>query len=405
MLNRHLITAILIIAVTLSLTGCTLCACPLVGRRVQSESAPQVSSTAQEPTILDSHLVAADLDEQRLISIYQRANPGVVNIRVIKRVTPSAPGLPNSQGGQDDQELFQQGVGSGFVVDQAGHIVTNHHVVENAEELQVTFPDGSMVTAVVIGLDPDSDLALIRVDASTVTLLPLELGESDALQVGQHAIAIGNPMGLRGTLTVGIISALGRSLALGRSSVAVGARFSIPEMIQTDAAINPGNSGGPLLDSAGRVIGVNTAYDSTAAGVGFAIPIETVKRVLPALMREGRYRYPWLGISGTDLTLDYIEAMKPAVKRGAIVLDVTAGSPADKAGLRGSNAVIKLRGRDLRVGGDVIVGIDGQPVYRFDDILIHILRYRAVGDTISLSILRQGQDLTVQVPLAERPDR
>ncbi len=290
-------------------------------------------------------------------------------------------------------------------MDQAGHIVTNHHVVENAEELQVTFPDGSMVTAVVIGLDPDSDLALIRVDASTVTLLPLELGESDALQVGQHAIAIGNPMGLRGTLTVGIISALGRSLALGRSSVAVGARFSIPEMIQTDAAINPGNSGGPLLDSAGRVIGVNTAYDSTAAGVGFAIPIETVKRVLPALMREGRYRYPWLGISGTDLTLDYIEAMKPAVKRGAIVLDVTAGSPADKAGLRGSNAVIKLRGRDLRVGGDVIVGIDGQPVYRFDDILIHILRYRAVGDTISLSILRQGQDLTVQVPLAERPDR
>jgi 2-alkenal reductase len=275
--------------------------------------------------------------------------------------------------------------------------------VEGAEEVQVTFHDGTTLRAEVIGTDPDSDLAVILVDAAEEMLLPVELGDSDQLEVGQRAIAVGNPYGLRGTLTTGIISALGRSLPIGRASQVIGARFSIPELIQTDAAINPGNSGGPLLNSQGQVIGVNTAYDPSVSGVGFAVPVNTVKRVVPTLIREGRYEYPWLGISGSDVTLEIVEAMDLPVERGAIVLEVTPDSPADEAGLRGSNRTVTSLGSELRVGGDVVIRIDDQRVLQFEDILVYILRSTEVGQEIELTIIRGGREQSVRATLGARP--
>jgi 2-alkenal reductase len=312
---------------------------------------------------------------------------------------PQLPSLPNSP------QEYQEGTGSGFVIDKDGHIVTNNHVVAGAEEVQVTFYDGTSVRAQVIGMDPDSDLAVIKVDVAASELYPVVLGDSDRLEIGQRAIAIGNPYGLRGTLTTGIISALGRSLPLGRESEVLGSRFTIPELIQTDAAINPGNSGGPLLDSQGQVIGVNTAYDPDVSGVGFAVPVNTVKRVVPKLISEGRYVYPWLGISGSDLSLDLVEAMDLAVQRGAIVISVTPDSPADKAGLRGSSKTVQLAGRELQVGGDVIIAIDRQPVQQFEDILVYILRDTEVGQEVTLTIIRDGREQSLKVKLGERPDR
>jgi 2-alkenal reductase len=349
---------------------------------------------------------SADAEEQLLINIYKRVNPAVVNIRVVKRLDNSDLNLPDVPGTpQNPDDNLQQGVGSGFVIDTQGHILTNNHVVDQAEEVQVTFSDGDILRAKIIGTDPDSDLAVIQVAVDASKLLPLELGDSDSLQVGQRAIALGNPFGLRGSLTTGIVSALGRSLALGRTSAAVGGRFSIPELIQTDAAINPGNSGGPLLDSQGRVIGVNTAYEANAAGVGFAVPVNAVKRVVPKLIETGHYDYPWLGVSGTDLTLDIIEAMNLPVRRGALVAVVTPGSPAAKAGLRGSDTQVKKAGREIVVGGDVVIAIDRQPVEQFDDILVYILRYTEVGQEVKLNILRNGREQTINVRLAARPGK
>ncbi len=405
---KRLGTIVVLTLLALSLAGCGVCGLPLSSRQVRVVSTLVTESTQVTPAPLPPVLVQnADAEEQLLVSIYKRVNPSVVNIRVIKRVDneglslPDIPGFPNVPQSPDD--IFEQGVGSGFVIDKEGHIVTNNHVVEKAEELQVTFSDGSVARAKVVGTDPDSDLAVIQVDVGGTTLSPVELGDSDSLEVGQRAIALGNPFGLRGTLTAGIISALGRSLPLGRVSEAIGGRFTIPELIQTDAAINPGNSGGPLLDSQGRVIGVNTAYDASATGVGFAVPVNTVRRVAPVLIRDGHYVYPWLGVTGTDLSLDVIEAMNLPVRRGALVVDVTPNSPAEKAGLRGNDRTVQRTGREVRVGGDVIVAIDGQDVAQFEDVLVYILRRTEVGQEVTLTIIRDGRQQAVKVRLAERP--
>jgi 2-alkenal reductase len=408
---KRVLIGLVLLLLALSLAGCCgVCTLPNLARPARVVSTPPSVELAATPTSLPPEIVrSADAEEQLLINIYKRVNPAVVNIRVIKRVDSGSLGLPPVTGTpeapQSPNDTFQQGVGSGFVIDKQGHIVTNNHVVEKAEEVQVTFSDGSIVHAKVIGTDPDSDLAVIKVDWPADRLAPVELGDSDGIEVGQRAIAVGNPFGLRGTLTVGIVSALGRSLQLGRSSAAVGGRFTIPELIQTDAAINPGNSGGPLLDSQGRVIGVNTAYEADATGVGFAVPVNAVKRVVPELIRTGKYSYPWLGISGSDLTLDVIEAMKLPVQRGALVISVTPDSPADKAGVRGSNDTLEKSGSELRIGGDVITAIDGQRVGQFDDILVYILRRTKVGQQVTLSIIRSGREQTVQVKLGERPGK
>jgi S1-C subfamily serine protease len=392
----------------LSLSGCSLCACPVLSRRVQTAPTPVAEFWETQPTPLASSVIAeADAEERLLINIYKRVSPAVVQVRVVKRLDlgglelPSVPENPE----QSPEDFFQQGTGSGFLIDRDGHIVTNNHVVEDAEEVQVSFSEGSVVRAEIVGTDPDSDVAVIKVDlpAALRNVQPLELGDSGALEIGQRAIAVGNPFGLRGTLTTGIISALGRSLPLGRDSAAIGSRFTIPELIQTDAAINPGNSGGPLLDSQGRVIGINTAYDPQAFGVGFAVPVDTVKRVVPRLIAEGRYPYPWLGISGTDLSLEIVEEMNLPVQRGAVVSEVTPGSPADKAGLKGSSSTVERLGREIGIGGDVIIAIDDQPVLQFEDLLAYIVGHTEVGQSVRLTIVREGRQQQFPVVLAERP--
>ncbi len=392
-----------------SLVGCCACPCSSVGSRATPASTPVIVSEAGQPTALPSQiLVNADSEEALLINIYQRVNPAVVNIQVARRMDISEMLRPEGPGpSPEPEDFYEQGSGSGFLVDREGHIVTNNHVVEGAEEVRVTFHEGTTVRAEIVGTDPDSDLAVIRVElaAELAKILPVELGDSDTLQVGQRAIALGNPYGLRGTLTTGIISALGRSLPLGRLTESVGSRFTIPELIQTDAAINPGNSGGPLLDSQGKVIGVNTAYDPDVSGVGFAVPVNTARRVVPRLIRDGRYTYPWLGVSGTDLALEHVEEMDLPVERGAIVLSVSPGSPAEKAGLQGSQETLQKFGREIAIGGDVIIAIDDQKVEQFEDLLVYILRETEVSQSVRLRLIRDGREREVVITLAERPER
>jgi len=399
-----LLVAVLLL--TLGTLGCGVCS--LLGGRLGLTPAatptpsPQVRILIATPTPLPPELYSRlGSEEALLVNLYKRVNPAVVNIRVVK--VAESPLVPNWP---EDKRFYQQGQGSGFVLDQDGHIVTNNHVVEGAEELEVVFYDGEVVDAVVVGTDPDSDLAVVQVDVPAERLATVVLGDSDELQVGQMAVAIGNPFGLNGTLTVGIISALGRTLPLGHISDQVGGRFSIPEVIQTDAAINPGNSGGPLMDSHGRVIGINTAINSeggTSSGVGFAVPVNAIKRVVPKLISGGYYPYPWLGITGRDLSPIDVEAMNLPVDRGALVVGVAPGGPADLAGIRAGGEEYETKYGTLLIGGDVIVAIDDSPVMDFDDLLEYLVRQTQPGDVVRLSIIRDGERREVRVTLQERP--
>ena len=404
---RKYVVLLAIALVLVSASGCSVCS--LLGRRPGLVAEP----TAVVPTPKTEIRIATptplppgfhtDLEneEELLINVYKRVNPAVVNIRVVKLVDTEE--LPLWREGEG---LYQEGQGSGFVLDADGHIVTNNHVVSDAEEVEVVFYDGSVARAQVVGTDPDSDLAVVQVDADRTVLATVELGDSDELEVGQMAIAIGNPFGLNGTLTVGIVSGLGRTLPLGRISQQIGGRFSIPEVIQTDAAINPGNSGGPLLDSGGKVIGINTAInseDGAYSGVGFAVPVNTIKRVVPSLISEGHYAYPWLGVTGRDLSTVFVEAMDLPVERGALIVDVTPDGPADLAGLRGGEEEYETKYGTLLVGGDVIIAVDGVPVLDFDDLLEHLIRETRPDQRIRLTIIRDGEEETVSVTLRERP--
>jgi len=301
-----------------------------------------------------------------------------------------------------DLRFFEdERLGSGFVYDTNGHVITNNHVVEGVDRVTVTFLDGTVYNADIIGTDPYTDLAVIRVDVPKEKLVPLPLGDSSKLQVGQQVAAIGNPFGLSGSMTTGIISQLGRLLPLQE----VGG-FSIPDVIQTDAAINPGNSGGPLLDLRGEVVGVNSAIESGTgqfSGVGFAIPSNTVKKIVPVLISDSRYRHPWLGVSGTDLVPEIAEALGLKDTKGFLVIDVVADSPADKYGIRGGSKQVTLDGRQISLGGDVIVAIDDNPVRKIDDILVYIQREKSVGDEMVLSIIREGNPMEITIVLAERP--
>nr|HPL27587.1 trypsin-like peptidase domain-containing protein [Anaerolineae bacterium] len=268
------------------LAGCVPCGLPFGAVRSGLAAPPAASEPKAVPEVHGS-LPSLPEQEQLLVSLYRRANPAVVNLRVTKRSEGGYRFQPQ-EGEPPDQ--YVHGQGSGFVIDSEGHIVTNHHVAEGAEEVLIVYADGDQARGEVVGSDPDSDLAVVKADHVPAGVIPLQLSEYDEAQVGQVAIAIGNPFGLQGTLTTGIVSAVGRTLPLGRESSAVKGRFSIPRMIQTDAAINPGNSGGPLLDSQGRVIGVNTAINAqngVNSGVGFAVPVNLIRRVVPQLIKEG----------------------------------------------------------------------------------------------------------------------
>ncbi|MGD1994157.1 MAG: trypsin-like peptidase domain-containing protein [Anaerolineae bacterium] len=363
-----------------------------------------IRPTPMGPTPIPPELLGdADSEERLVASIYQRVAPAVVHIRVVQRVAtgeshPPVPGFPDLESPED---FYLEGAGSGFVWDEEGHIITNYHVIQAAEKVEVRFRDGTVVLAEVIGADPDSDLAVLEVDLPSDWLTTVSRGDSDAVFVGQRAIAIGNPFGQEWTLTTGVVSALGRTLPSGTS------QFSIPEMIQTDAAINPGNSGGPLLDREGNVIGVNTlilSQERASAGVGFAIPINVVKQVVPSLIEKGYYAYAWLGIVGQDLSRDVALAMDlPADQTGALVLEVVEDSPADAAGLEGSSETVTIDGSDVFVGGDVITGIEGEPIRGMDDLIVYLVKETQPGDEVTMTVLRDGEERSVEVTLGERP--
>lgn len=384
----------------------------IVPQAQDNATAVQISDTEiLEPTAADAasdlQTVAPDAEEVLLNDIYETAAPSVVLINVTTETNlEDAEGL-DLENIPEDFELpdsfFGRGSGSGFIIDKEGHIVTNNHVVANASTVQVTFFDGLIARANVLGTDPDSDLAVIKVDIDPSLLRPIALADSDEVFVGQRAIALGNPFGETWTLTAGIVSAVGRTQPSGLS------QFSIPEMVQTDAAINPGNSGGPLIDADGNVIGVNTlilSESGSSSGVGFAIPANIVRQVAPDLIANGEYKYPFLGITGSPLSLDQIEAMELDItQRGAMVIDVFAGTPADSAGLKGATDAIEIEGARWPVGGDIIVQAGDTEISNMDDLIAFLVKSVRPGDTVNFSVLRAGELIEVPVTLAERPER
>ncbi|MGB9639873.1 MAG: PDZ domain-containing protein [Anaerolineales bacterium] len=380
------------------------------------QTAPTAVPMALPANIPQNGVIAAY--EGTLEEIYQRVNPSVVNIRVVQKnmaMDTSGGNLPQlpffnfpNQPQQPNPPQYSEGLGSGFVWDTEGHIVTNNHVVDGADKIQVTFADGTVLPAKLVGADSYSDLAVIQVDPKSMQLQPIEAVDSNSVKVGQLAIAIGNPFGLSGTMTVGVVSALGRTIPAGDVSNSQGPVYSIPDIIQTDAPINPGNSGGVLLNDQGQLIGVTAAIESTVganAGIGFAIPSAIVQRVVPALIKTGSYQHPFLGISGTTLTLDMAKAMNlPENTHGALVVEVIPNGPADKAGLKGSDRQVIIDGQDVRVGGDVIIKIDDTVVHTMDDVIAYLSDHTEVGQTVKLTVLRDGKEKVLNVKLEARPN-
>jgi len=355
----------------------------------QSPGQPaQLPTTAPAVPVapIDSNAADPATDQTGLVALFENVSPGTVAI------------------------ITDQGQGSGFVYDVLGDIVTNYHVIEGAKTIEVRFTSGFMSYGTVVGRDLDSDLAVVKVDAPAGELHPLPLGDSDKLKVGQTVVAIGNPFGLEGTMTVGIISALGRILDSVHATPE-GRPFTAGDIIQTDAAINPGNSGGPLFDTNGEVIGINRAIRTESAtvsgqpvnsGIGFAVSINIVKRVVPYLIKDGKYDYPYLGIASLDsLTLEMIKALGLDTFTGAYVTDVVAGGPADKAGIKAGTTPTNLPG--LLGGGDLIVAIDGREVRTFDELLAYLITNKGPGDAVVLRVLRGKEKVDVTITLDKRP--
>lgn len=326
-------------------------------------------------------------DERNNIEVYRRASPGVVNIRTITMV-------------QDFFAVYpEEGGGSGSIIDTQGHILTNYHVVERAERLFVTLADGSEYRARVVGTDPDTDLAVIKIDAPREKLTVVKMGDSDRLMVGQKVLAIGNPFGIGQTLTRGIISALGRPIRARNGRLIEGA-------IQTDASINPGNSGGPLLNSQGEMIGVNSQIltpSEGSVGIGFAIPVNLAKRIVPDLIARGRAVRPWLGIIALPYPVSRLaDELDLPVRSGIMVSEVISGEAADRAGIRGGRQPVRIGRGVYYLGGDIIYELDGARITTLDDINRVMNRHRP-GDTISAVIYRGRQRLTLTLTLTEKP--
>ena len=358
------------------------------------EPAPPAAEPTGQPAAPPVALVDAqgfDIAERRVMDVYERVAPAVVSIstQVLRRdfffdVVP------------------EEGAGSGFVFDSDGHILTNYHVIADAQRIEVYFGDDVVYPATVVGVDPRNDIAVVKVEAAADLLVPVELGDSANLVVGQRAIAIGNPFGQFGrTLTTGVISALGRTLE-GQDG------RTITGVIQTDAAINRGNSGGPLLDSSGRVIGINSAIFSptgASAGVGFAIPVATVRRLLPDLLTLGRYPHPWLGIRyAYAITPGLAEILKLPVSQGLLLVQLYDGSPLADAALRGAQSEAILGNQRVYIGGDVITAVAGEPIPNLNRLETLLEDNYRVGDSVQVTYVRDGQETTITVELAEEPN-
>ena len=366
---------------------------------------------------VNSYAQTTAVDDTLLPKLFDRVKNSVVQITV---------------SGEDPRS---SALGSGFIFDTSGHIITNDHVVRNrsfndtntnntnTNNVTVTFLDERSFKAKIIGSDPFSDLAVLQIEnPQNQSMVPLVLSNSSEVKIGEHVIAIGNPFGLSGSMTEGIVSGLGRVIPSQNPEGPPGPElmpdeenrlvpptsFSIPEIIQTDAAINPGNSGGPLLNLRGQVIGINSAiFSLTGAytGVGFAIPASTLQRVVPVLISEHSYKHPWIGISGVDLNEEIASAMKLNTTKGFLVIDTSPGGPAAKAGIQGGDKMVEINGRETNLFGDVIVKIDNQNVSKIDDILIYLEQQKKVGQSVNLTVIRDGKLETINVVLAERPFR
>lgn len=407
MQRRFSIILVLMALVAVLLTGCGTVT-QTVGQNILDQVAqalPTTATSAQAPATSDAQLqttgqtnptaepaqdlsldaadqaqvvapvpVAPTTQEQIYVELYKRVNPAVVSV------------------------YMTSGSGSGFVVDPDGYIVTNNHVIAEGGPITIYFPDGEVKDATLVGTDTQGDIALLKVDAAPGELTAVPLGDSDALEVGQLVVAIGSPFGLENTMTTGIVSALSRSMP--SDQMGLSPNYQVPNVIQTDAAINPGNSGGPLFNLAGEVIGVNTAIESPVranSGVGFAVPANVVKVIIAQLREGGAVKYPWLGIAGGTLTVEMAQQMGlDRTTRGVIVSEVTPAGPAAAAGLQGGDPTTGL-------GGDIIVGINDLTVTEFDDLLGYIVQETTVGQTVTLTVLRDGQQVTLPITLGERP--
>jgi len=375
--------------VTLSVIGVILAASLMACQMTSLFPTPNTTATAVPSLPVSSTTADISNQQDRLMTIYQQFSPGVVSIR-----TTTAQG-------------------SGWVYSGDGIIVTNNHVVGTETRVEVDFASGFKTYGDVVGTDASSDMAVIKVDVAASELHPLPLGDSELLQVGQTVIAIGNPFGLSGSMTTGIISALGRSQPTS-SQVQGGGYFSNADIIQTDTALNPGNSGGPLLNLNGEVVGINNAIETISyttsgqplnSGIGFAISVNTAKRVVPSLIQNGKIDYAYLGISSNDdLPLTVIEALGLKSTSGAYVTSVTPGGPSDQAGIQAGTQPLNLSGYPgLNKGGDLVIAIDGQPVVTFADMIRYLALHKSPGDTVTLTVLRGDQQLDIPVVLGKRP--
>jgi len=353
---------------------------------------PTQQMTSPELIISNGHDATSLGDENTLpikknltlVELFKKTEQGVVKIET-------------SVADVDDRKP----VGSGFVYDILGHTITNAHVIENATKVTVTFLDGNQYNAEIIGADKFTDIAVIKVNEKPRLLHPLDIGDSSVLLVGEQVAAIGNPFGLSGSMTSGIVSQLGRLMYSPDPG------FSIPDVIQTDAAINPGNSGGPLLNMKGEVIGINTAIRSSTGeftGVGFAVPSNTIKKIVHSLIEEGKYHHPWMGITGIDIDPDLAKMRELGNAKGFLVVTVIDGHPADDAGLQGVSKTVEIDGKEYPIDGDIIISVDGKEVRKINDLLVHLQREKSVGDEMILGVLRDGDLMHLTLTLAERPD-
>ena len=344
-----------------------------------------IVSNGHDTTKIGEEVSSYQKNNYSLTEIFESSESGVVRVNVERN---------------DPTQFSTGGVGSGFVYDDTGNIITNDHVVYDAKKITVTFVDGEAFLAEIIGSDPYTDIAVIKINSTNTLLNPLPIGNSNNLRVGEQVATIGNPFGLSGSMTSGIVSQIGRLLPQQSG-------YSIPDVIQTDAAINPGNSGGPLLNMDGDVIGINTAIQSATgefAGIGFAVPSATVKKIVPVLIETGEFKHPWIGIQGHDVDPELAKVRELNSSKGFLIMTVIEDSPADIAGLLGVTETVEIDEREYPLDGDIIISVDGIEVRKISDILVHLQRNKVIGDYMELEILRDGQILDITIILEERRD-
>ena len=354
-------------------------------QNVEIPTTELIVSNGHDATTVGETISGSKTSNLSLTEIFEISESGVVKVNVERN---------------SETQFLMAGVGSGFVYDDIGHIITNDHVIYDAKKITITFVDGEAFLAEIVGSDPYTDIAVIRVNSTIAMLNPLSIGNSNNLKVGEQVATIGNPFGLSGSMTSGIVSQIGRLLPQESG-------YSIPDVIQTDAAINPGNSGGPLLNMDAKVVGINTAIQSASgefAGIGFAVPSATIKKIVPVLIETGEFKHPWIGIQGHDVDPELAKVRELSSSKGFLIMTVIEGSPADLGGLLGVTETVEIDDREYPIDGDIIISVDGIEVRKISDILVHLQRNKVIGDSMELEVLRNGEILDITITLEERRD-